>query len=95
MTQPLSEEELALLNTPEADIVEQHRPLSFDTDRFSERTANGPPWQQLIQAHLYLDHTISLCITDALAKPDAMNMGRMSFAQKLQLVDGMACSLKR
>lgn len=64
--------------------------MSFDVDRFYERIAGGPPWQQLIQAHLYLDHTISLLISDALAKPAAMDTGRMGFAQKLQLVDGMA-----
>jgi hypothetical protein len=89
MAQPLTEDERVLLNTPDEEIHEKYKPLSFDTQRFKERITIGEPWQQLIQAHLYLDHTISLMIADALHKPSAINTGRMGFVQKLQLVEGM------
>lgn len=77
MAQPLTEDERILLNTPDEDIVKKYEPLSFDANRFKERISIGEPWQQLIQTHLYLDHTISLMIADALYKPSAINTGRM------------------
>ena len=39
--------------------------------QFADRVAAGEPWQQLIQAHLYLDHTITLILSEAMVKPGA------------------------
>lgn len=89
MAQPLTEEDRVLLETPDEEIHEKYKPLSFDTGRFKERISIEEPWQQLIQTHLYLDHIVSLLLVDALHKPSAINTGRMAFVQKLQLVEGM------
>jgi hypothetical protein len=86
---PLTEEELELLRTPDGELKERLSVFSFDVDRFVQRVEAGDGWQQLLQAHLYFDHIISRALSDALPKPDAINATRMSFIQKLQLVEAM------
>lgn len=57
---------------------------SFDEEAFRNRL-NGDRWQQIIQAHLYLDHVLTLTISEALTNPDAVRLKQMGFAQKLEL----------
>jgi hypothetical protein len=83
MTEPLTDEERDYLNTPDEVIRKRHKSFSFDEEKFNERVSKGEPWQQLIQAHLYLDHTISLMLQEGLAKPKAIDANRMGFHQKL------------
>ena len=90
MTEELTAEELELLATSDEDIRKLRSVLSFDADRFTSRIWEGEPWQQLLQAHLYLDHVVSLLIRDALHKPEAIKTNRMGFYQKMQFVEGMA-----
>lgn len=42
-----------------------------------------------MQAHLYLDHILNDLISEELKNPNALGIDRMSFSQKLQLVDAM------
>jgi hypothetical protein len=44
----------------------------------------------LLQAHLYFDHIVTALLHEALANPDAISVGRLSFVQKLQVVQALA-----
>lgn len=85
----LTEEELALLATPSSDLEKKYKVFSFDRSKFEGRIASGERWQQLLQAHLYYDHVITQVLVDALPNPESINLRRMGFAQKLQLISAM------
>lgn len=85
-----SPEELKLLSTPNEVIVEVHQVFCFDREDFAKRIRSGDRWQQLIQAHLYFEHVVAQLLKEALAKPEAISMARMSFNQSLDLVVAMA-----
>ncbi len=84
-----SEEEIALLATPTSQLIEQTGVMSFDLDRLVTRL-KGEQWQQVLQAHLYFDHVITALLTEELKNPTAIDVKRMGFAQKLQLVHALA-----
>jgi hypothetical protein len=86
---PLTEEELELLATPNQDIRTKVSQFCFDPDKFTDRIFAGERWRQLLQAHLYFDHVITRTLTDALSNPDALNLRRTGFYQKLQLIAAM------
>lgn len=90
MAKQLTEEELALIARSDEEIAAEQHVFRFDMARCAERLRTGEPWQQLIQAHLYLDHTIGELLADAMPAPNAVELGRMGFHQKLQLVEGFA-----
>src|SRR5262249_6275153 len=83
---PLPTEELELLATPREELARRTQVFSFDRERFKRRIAVGEHWQQLLQAHLYFDHVITQLLSEALVNPDAVNVSRMSFSQKLQFI---------
>lgn len=85
-----SPEELKLLSTPDEIIVEGYQAFCFDQDAFTKRVRSGDRWQQLIQAHLYLEHVVAQLLKEALAKPEAISMSRMGFSQRLDLIVAMA-----
>ena len=62
----------------------------FDLERFKARILTGERWQQLLQAHLYYDHVLTQILLDALPDPDAIEVRRIGFVQKLNLVVAMA-----
>jgi len=86
---PITAEDLDLLATPDADLRKRVQIFSFDEERFKARISVGDKWQQLLQAHLYYDHVITQMLVDALVNPDAINASRMSFFQKLQLINAL------
>lgn len=86
---PITAEDLELLATPDEELVGRSSVFSFDADKFKARISTGDRWQQLLQAHLYFDHVITQMLVDALANPDAINASRMSFLQKLQLIQAL------
>ena len=86
---PPTAEDLKLLATPSEELRKQTEVFSFDQDRFKARVSDGERWQQLLQAHLYYDHVITRLLVDALVKPDAISATRMSFLQKLQLINAL------
>lgn len=86
---PLTAEDLKLLATPSEELRKHTEVFSYDEDRFKARVSDGERWQQLLQAHLYYDHVITRLLVDALVKPDAINATRMSFLQKLQLINAL------
>ena len=86
---PITQEELDLLATPGVELERCAYVLSFDEAQFRARISGGERWQQLIQAHLYFDHVISLILTEALVKPEAINASRMGFSQKLDLIQAL------
>jgi hypothetical protein len=53
------------------------------------RLSGVEKWLQLLQAHLYLDHIVTLLLNEALLNPEAINLSRMGFSQKLQLLIAM------
>lgn len=82
-------EDVALLRQTEEDMRKQTEYFSFDEAAFCERMDRGEDWHRVVQAHLYLDHSITALLSDALARPDAIRLSRMGFAQKVELVDAM------
>jgi hypothetical protein len=86
---PLTAEDLELLATPTEDLAKRTQTFSFDEARFKARISTGEKWQQLLQSHLYYDHVITQLLSDALANPDAVNVNRMSFSQKLQFISAL------
>jgi len=86
---PITAEDLDLLATPDAELHKRVEIFSFDDERFKARISTGDRWQQLLQAHLYFDHVVTQLLVDALANPDAINASRMSFLQKLQLIEAL------
>jgi hypothetical protein len=87
---PVTSEELQLLATPNEELKERAYKFSFDEDLFSKRISGGERWQQLLQAHLYYDHVLTQMLVDALPQPDAIELQRMGFVNKLQLIAAMS-----
>jgi hypothetical protein len=85
----LTAEDLELLATADEELKKRTSKFSFDIDRFTSRIWTGERWQQLLQAHLYYDHVITQIFVEALPKPDALNVSRMSFSQKLQFISAL------
>lgn len=86
---PITPEELKLLATPDNDLRAQACVDCFDQATFLQRINQGERWQQLLQTHLYYDHVVSKMLTDALVDPEAVNLSRMGFAQKLSFVKAL------
>jgi hypothetical protein len=86
---PLSKVERELLATPDVDLIKGAKVDSFDTQKFLARVNQGEQWQQLLQMHLYYDHVVTQTLAEAFPNPDAANLRRMGFSQKLQLVSAM------
>ena len=85
----ITTEDLELLATPDEELKKRVKVFSFDDEQLVARISTGEMWQQLLQAHLYFDHAITLLLLDALLKPEAINASRMSFMQKLQLINAL------
>jgi hypothetical protein len=86
---PITTEEFQLLATPDDELRGRSEQFSFDRALFEKRVSTGERWQQLLQAHLYYDHVLAQMLTDALPQPDAIDLRRMGFANKLQLISAM------
>ncbi len=86
----LTPEDLQLLATSDAELKQQASVFCYDLNQFEARVvAVSDRGQQLLQAHLYFDHVITRMLEDALPNPDAINVRRISFYQKVQLVSAM------
>ena len=88
--QPLTADDLELLATPTEELEKRINVFSFDEKRFTSRISSGVKWQQLLQAHLYYDHVLARLLSDALQNPDAINVKRLGFAQKLQFISALS-----
>ena len=86
---PLSQQDLDLLAKPENEIREDAEQFSFDFERLKQRISSGDKWQQLIQAHLYLDHVIVKMLRENLIHPDSIDLKQMSFSSKIKLLHAM------
>jgi len=85
----LSAEDLELVNTSDDELWKRSSVFSFDLQECQARVTRGEKWHQLIQAHLYLEHVLTMLMTDALADPGAIGASRMAFAQKLNMIRAM------
>ena len=85
----LTSAELELIGTDDGDIRKSVSNFSFDIEKLRERVVAGE-WQNVIQAHLYLDHAISQLIVEHLPKPKALRLERVSVSQKLDLITAHA-----
>lgn len=86
---PLTPAELEILATPDEELRKASYVFSFDRIEFQQRVSAGDRWQQLIQAHLYFDHVLTQMIIESLANSDSLNVLRMSFIQKIEMIDAM------
>ncbi|ERP95724.1 hypothetical protein Q669_29590 [Labrenzia sp. C1B10] len=86
MSKGVTEEDLKILSTPDAEIIEQTQARwSFDHDGFVVRLKEGGRWQQLMVTHVYLEHVIDELLREAIAFPDEISFSRMPFSQRVSL----------
>jgi hypothetical protein len=86
MKEVVTEEDLRLLSTPDAEIAEESRKQwSFDCDEFRSRIKEGERWQHLLLSHIYLEHVLAQLLKDAIPFPDEISFSRMPFSQRLDL----------
>lgn len=86
---PVSDEQLAFISRPDAEIAQSVATLSFDKEKMNKRLS-GDSWALVVQAHLYHDHILTLMLAENLAKPKALTLDRLSFANKMELARAMA-----
>lgn len=86
---PISDEQLAFISRPDTEIAKSVASLSFDKKKLDKRLS-GDAWALVVQAHLYHDHILTLMLAENLVKPKALNLDRLSFANKLDLARAMA-----
>lgn len=84
-----SDEDIALVQRAEEDLRAEAATFSFDLVRLVARVHSEDAAQAFLQAHLYLDHVVSLLLTEAVPAPRYLQLDRTGFAQKLQLVAAM------
>jgi len=82
-------DELAFLEQTDADRENRAKVFSFDVDIMVRRITRGRMWEQVLQGHLYFDHVVTQMLTEELRNPQAVNVKRMSFAQKVDLLEAM------
>ena len=86
----LSEDERELLRTPDSVLRERAAAtVSFDMDRMVDRV-NGGEWQNVLQAHLYLDHVLTLILRENVPNPNALKLDRIGFSQKVDLANALS-----
>lgn len=81
---PVTDEELAFISTPDFEVRESAANLSFDKVKLAARLV-GDPWALVVQCHLYHDHILTLTLAENLPNAGAINLDRMSFANKMDL----------
>lgn len=84
-----SPEELALFNSTDEELKATAYKQSFDGDALLERI-RGDRFNQILHAHLHLDHIVTLLLTDEFKRPAAIDLDRVGFSQKLQLIHALA-----
>ncbi|MFN3508104.1 MAG: hypothetical protein ACK4ZU_11525 [Allorhizobium sp.] len=86
MKEVVTAEDLRLLSTPDAEIIEKsQQEWSFDCDECRSRIKDGERWQHLLLAHIYLEHVMAQILKDAIPFPDEISFSRMPFSQRLDL----------
>lgn len=85
--------DLRILATPLVELQKEVHVNSFDLKEFESRL-KGEDWQRIIQGHLYFDHILSITLTEGLSYPSEIDISRMGFASKLQLVSAMGLMSK-
>lgn len=85
----LTEEELKILETPEEELERQGHVFCFSLKEFYERIKGGERWQQVMIAHLYLEHVTEQMLSEALVNPKSFNISRMSFSSRVELAFAM------
>ncbi|MDO9222353.1 MAG: hypothetical protein Q7U20_01415 [Caulobacter sp.] len=82
---PLTAEDLDILATPTPELKERAMVMSFDLEEFDQRISDDD-WSAVIKGHLYLDHILFGFLNEALPNPSELDIQRMGFSSKLQLV---------
>lgn len=88
---PLTDAEMKLAAASDAELFASVAELSFDRTRLVPRVS-GDDWQLVVQAHLYFDHIATQTLTENIPNPTALNWGRSSFAQKIDLLAALNLS---
>lgn len=82
-------QKIAAHKAKEEDVTEAARKSCFDRSEFFNRIKDGDDWQKLIQAHLYLEFIASRMLKAELPNPNEINLGRMGFSARLDLIAAM------
>jgi hypothetical protein len=64
--------------------------FSFNIEQFKAHMMEGDGVIVVLRAQLYLEHVLIATLTDALAKPDAINLKGLNFPAKLNLCMAMS-----
>jgi hypothetical protein len=62
---------------------------SFDVRLFEKRMSISDPFQQILRAHLYLEHVLVELLRLRLPSPDDAELDRMNFLTKLKIAKSM------
>jgi hypothetical protein len=89
----LTQEEIRLLKESDAELQDQAAVLSFDVNvmksRLGSALQSGENWAVIIHTHLYLDHILTQTLVEALIKPKALQVDRLSFSHKVAFLDAL------
>jgi hypothetical protein len=89
------ESDEALLSTDEATIKKLCSSYCFDLRAVLRRLRTNNRTVQLLEAHLALDHVLTLTREQQLQREDVLRLDRWGFAQKLELLSALgAVSLR-
>jgi len=79
-------EDIALVNKSPDDIKDEVSVFSFDLRTLTKRVRDDDDALAFIQAHLYLDHVVSLMLKESVPFPRHLQLDRAGFSHKLQLI---------
>jgi hypothetical protein len=71
--------------------IEAAKVFSFDVPRFHKEVGTGDMLALVIRGHIYLEHVLIQTVSEEMARPDEVEMRRLSFPAKLDL--GIAMGL--
>jgi hypothetical protein len=71
--------------------IQASKVFSFDVPRFHKEVGSGDMLALVIRGHIYLEHVLIQTLSEEMARPDEMEMRRLSFPSKLDL--GIAMGL--
>jgi len=86
MSPRASEEDIALVAKNEDQIRADVSIYSFDIAAMKKRVPGEDPTTAFVQAHLHLGHVITCLLSENIPNPRHLQLDRIGFSQKLQLV---------
>jgi len=81
----IPDEDLSFAKLTDDEITKIAYEYSFDQNILNKKLRIRSRSQQILIAHLYLDHILNQIMIDNLPKPDELELDRIGFSQKIQI----------